>query len=1257
MKKYCGKCGAKLNKKRLCPNCDKQAISKSKQKLKKYSIRFLITFLVLVILFTGITSTLVYFGIIDFPIISDVMEKTGLIDNKNNQEDDSTSNFVCLDGSFSDVSIEDETSALNAIDDAKDLLGIQDVQDELNNCQTENILENNYYRFYQEYDDIPVYGRTVTISANSQGDCLMLSGNYLNLGDLDTSVDFSKDDAFNSMKEQFGSETFITSEGLVIYSLDKQEPEIAWKINVINEDVNEQCFVSAKSGDILAELSMAYGEDVSGNGLDIDGQNQNFTTEQIDGSYRMRDNQKDIRVFNANNSTLVPEIVIVDENNKIYTSKDNKYYDEDNNEVTITGDNFSFEIKDKDNKVVASKGEYAVRLTTKNIFTTVTEVTSNSTTWDNPKAVTLMSRVSTNYDFWKENYNRVSFNGKNGVVLAVYDDFLGVNWLVGDTTNAYSWGASQLPLTVLTFGSDNTLDYDVISHEYTHSVERCISNLNYLGESGALMEAYSDIFGEIVEDWADDRLFNGTCDWINPYRDIVDPNSNDDPDSYLGKYWVDVVDTNNDKGGVHTNNTVISHAAYLMSIGIEDNSQIYSSLSTKDIADLFYSAMPHMSSNCTFQQFKQIIINCALQMYEQENLSNKQVLTVKEAFNQVGLSSETTTYTVTENFDLCVYDIDNELYDNYSLKIEEVDITNLPQGPSAKPNTKEVDTVTISDDKPYSLSLEPGIYYFTITDLTDDSQTQRFYVTVSSSGSDTINVITQFKKVTDDKKHTDTTNIPENAVEFNGHYYYLYELDDIDNGQEASVYCKNQGGYLATITSAQENEFLYNYLTGQDFESAYFGLSDYNQEGKWEWLNGEEVSYTNWHPGEPNSENKNEDYAMFYYKYSDGTWNDGDFGHQTVNSNAAFICEWGDYEGTSQDSTNVNEREIVLVLDTSNSMTGSPLRETKKAANKFIETVLKEDAGIGLVTYNSNANIISDFSVDYDNLEENVDSLDCNGNTNIGDGLEQAYDMLENSNAKTKIIVLMSDGVPNVGKEGNALISYADQIKDSDILIYTLGFFEKMDDKSEAQELMEGIASEGCHYEVADSDDLVFFFDDVADQINGQRYIYIRIACPVDVTVSYNGETLSSKESDLNTRTKFGVLSFEDNGTANQTKILRLKEEQAYDIKINGTDQGTMNYTIGFMDEEGNYSDFREFENIEITNQTVIDTKAEASETTVINVDEDGDGNYDLRYQAAANESGSIVENNSWLDLIFILTIVVFLGGIICYWYFKKHKK
>ena len=29
-----------------------------------------------------------------------------------------------------------------------------------------------------------------------------------------------------------------------------------------------------------------------------------------------------------------------------------------------------------------------------------------------------------------------------------------------------------------------------------------------------------------------------------------------------------------------------------------------------------------------------------------------------------------------------------------------------------------------------------------------------------------------------------------------------------------------------------------------------------------------------------------------YYKFADGTWNDGDFGNETVNDHAVFICEW-----------------------------------------------------------------------------------------------------------------------------------------------------------------------------------------------------------------------------------------------------------------------------------------------------------------------------------------------------------------------------
>ena len=35
---------------------------------------------------------------------------------------------------------------------------------------------------------------------------------------------------------------------------------------------------------------------------------------------------------------------------------------------------------------------------------------------------------------------------------------------------------------------------------------------------------------------------------------------------------------------------------------------------------------------------------------------------------------------------------------------------------------------------------------------------------------------------------------------------------------------------------------------------------------------------------------------MFYYKFPDGTWNDGDFGNLTVGKDTTFICEWGTKE-------------------------------------------------------------------------------------------------------------------------------------------------------------------------------------------------------------------------------------------------------------------------------------------------------------------------------------------------------------------------
>lgn len=356
---------------------------------------------------------------------------------------------------------------------------------------------------------------------------------------------------------------------------------------------------------------------------------------------------------------------------------------------------------------------------------------------------------------------------------------------------------------------------------------------------------------------------------------------------------------------------------------------------------------------------------------------------------------------------------------------------------------------------------------------------------------------------------------------------------------------------------------------------------------------------------------------------------------------------------------NSDERDIVLVLDVSGSMEGTPIQETQKASANFIDTILGEEARIGIVAYDDSTYKLSDFSVNKRNLTDAVAGIYGGGGTNIEAGLSEAHAMLNESSAKKKIIVLMSDGEPNNGKEGDDLIAYADKIKSNDIVIYTLGFFDSLgSNKSSAQRLMEELASDGCHYEVANADDLVFFFEDMADQINGQKYIYIRIACPIEVSVTHNGEVLCSAEDNLSLRTDFGTLTFEENEkdsdiesySENRIKILRLKEGADYDVEIVGTGHGIMDYTIGFMDENGDYSDLRKFEDIKITRRTKIDTVAKVSKESVLNIDENGDGKYDLKLRAEKNGYGEEVKKTNIVyvvagGLIFLMLLILLCIG------------
>ena len=611
------------------------------------------------------------------------------------RETSETGGFAVLNGDFTDRKITDQSSALAAIDDVAAELGIQDVDSELADCKEDTVSGNTYYRFYQEYEGIPVYGRSVVVAADENGESLLLSGNYLTSVGVDVSPAISEADALQAAAQNYEDGTEIVSDGLIIYSLGDHAPELAWKLYIDSDGIAEYCIISAVSGEILSHESLVYYEAVVGSGNDIDGRVLRFNTTEMNGWLTLEDESRNIHIYNANNETLIRNITADDEG--VYSCE------------------------------LSTQPEGSARMPLLPVLNTFMAAKN----WEDSKAVTAMTRAASLYDFYKEIFDREGFNGKNGKISLVYNDRLG-----GDTGNAYSSAGQTRQITVLSFGIDNSMSQDSFGHEFAHSVEQSISAMAYAGESGALMEAYSDIFGEIYEDWLNNSVqqennsytgnLSGNCDWVHDgIRDLKNPKNikqqvcyyeyNGEtcpvkektgkhtangsltvwegitgvfdacqvmlpcyPDYYHGEAWADTTpqynaenETTNDHGGVHTNCTVISHAAYLMNAGI-DGSAAFESLSTEELAHLFYETLYSLPSDCTFSQFRTLLENTAEIMRRQGRLSNKQVRCVSRALSEVGIDSEGTGV-CKEKLTVDVYGANGELYEDYTLYVRQSD--------------------------------------------------------------------------------------------------------------------------------------------------------------------------------------------------------------------------------------------------------------------------------------------------------------------------------------------------------------------------------------------------------------------------------------------------------------------------------------------------------------------------------------------------------------------------------------------------------
>lgn len=423
-------------------------------------------------------------------------------------------------------------------------------------------------------------------------------------------------------------------------------------------------------------------------------------------------------------------------------------------------------------------------------------------------------------------------------VTAIHDYFtsIGFSALAANTklyyNDGYDSGKNALGgkvdgYGVISMGTETGVQcIDVIAHEYTHFVSREL--VGWIGncENGALNEAMSDVFGEIIES----KVTGNEIDWMmDEYRNIKEPYLQENPIVYRGVAWQETSNPsiNNDYGYVHSNSTVISHSAYLMWNGIDGNTS--KKIDTDKLAKLWYRAMLMMPADCDFSTCRQLVEWAALAV---DGMTDAQRQCIAEAFDAVGiydteLSPEILIdcdQNVVPNAVLNVYNADGKLHPRYTLEITgtiaEHELSYSTNIISDNGFSYE-DTKTVLSDKSLRLDLPGGYYTFKITDKNNPQYEYVFTVSVSDQGTeDIIELYTDFEDQllvhvteteSEEEKGGTTSSIYEIAESATGSHCEWAVSGDFDDDGSDEIYA-----LLCTSGSDYSNGQLWHFTSTEN---------------------------------------------------------------------------------------------------------------------------------------------------------------------------------------------------------------------------------------------------------------------------------------------------------------------------------------------------------------------------------------------------------------------------------------------------------
>ncbi|MBQ8409723.1 MAG: VWA domain-containing protein [Clostridia bacterium] len=150
---------------------------------------------------------------------------------------------------------------------------------------------------------------------------------------------------------------------------------------------------------------------------------------------------------------------------------------------------------------------------------------------------------------------------------------------------------------------------------------------------------------------------------------------------------------------------------------------------------------------------------------------------------------------------------------------------------------------------------------------------------------------------------------------------------------------------------------------------------------------------------------------------------------------------------TAEPDITSNPTDIVLILDRSRSMAGSPLANLKNGAKAFIDIIdeatdsakdgqIGFGSRIGIVSFSDVATQDTQLITSVSELKAAVDALSSGGSTNHEDAFTKALALFDPASDNAKVMVMFTDGVTTAGGDANTV---ATQAKSQGVIIYSIG--------------------------------------------------------------------------------------------------------------------------------------------------------------------------------------------------------------------------